>query len=193
MSIKWARGRSEFDEINNIANIQSLRETRLYSNTLLRRFCERVTRDGIDCIGLRYICHIIRITTFEKFVSYTLRLRGHSKQNLLHDHVASLRASKFTQWKIGSRTTFCKTNLFLSFCIITTKIHHSTATINVIFQRPCRNYVSRTVTAGRDSFALIWLFAISMSWLSHLLYFLSANAMALATEDCWIASALTEI
>ena len=64
--------------------MQSLRETRLYSNTLLRRFCERVTRDGIDCIGLRYICHIIKITTFEKFVRYTLRLRGHSKQNLLH-------------------------------------------------------------------------------------------------------------
>ena len=60
-----------------------MRETRLDSNTLLRRFCERVTRDGIDCIGLRYICHIIKITTFEKFVSYTLRLRGHSKQNLL--------------------------------------------------------------------------------------------------------------
>ena len=50
--------------------IQSLRETRLYSNTLLRRFCERVTRDGIDCIGLRYICHSIKITTFEKFVLY---------------------------------------------------------------------------------------------------------------------------
>ena len=42
-----------------------------------------MTRDGIDCIGLRYICHIIKITTFEKFVSYTLRLRVHSKQNLL--------------------------------------------------------------------------------------------------------------
>ena len=59
-----------------------MRETRLYFNTLLRRFCERVTRDGTDCIDLRYICHLIKITTFEKFVSYILRLWGHSKQNL---------------------------------------------------------------------------------------------------------------